>query len=49
LDVQPGRPTLPADVAENDYLEFLSLGAYGAATATHFNGYGTHDVVPVAS
>lgn len=49
LDVLPGRLSLPAGLEEGDYLEFLSLGAYGVATATGFNGYGTRDVVPVAS
>lgn len=49
LDVLPGRVKLPASLTEGDYLEFQSLGAYGAATATRFNGYGTRDVVPVAS
>ena len=48
LDVLPGRIELPARIREGDYLEFASLGAYGAATATRFNGYGTRDVVPVA-
>jgi ornithine decarboxylase len=49
LDVLPGRLRLPAELKEGDYLEFFSLGAYGAATATRFNGYGTRDVVPIAS
>ena len=49
LDVLPGRLRLPAELKEGDYLEFSSLGAYGAATATRFNGYGTRDVVPVVS
>jgi len=49
LDVLPGRLRLPADLRVDDYLEFFSLGAYGAATATRFNGYGTRDVVSVAS
>jgi ornithine decarboxylase len=49
LDVLPGRLALSAGIEEGDYLEFASLGAYGAATATRFNGYGTRDVVPVAS
>jgi ornithine decarboxylase len=49
LDVLPGQVKLPAGLTEGDFLEFRSLGAYGAATATCFNGYGTRDVVPVAS
>ena len=32
---------LPADSAEDDFIEFSTVGAYGAATATRFNGYGT--------
>jgi ornithine decarboxylase len=39
LDRLPGTLMLPADLAEDDYIEFGSLGAYGAATATCFNGY----------
>jgi ornithine decarboxylase len=49
LDVLPHQLKLPAGLREGDYLEFCALGAYGAATATRFNGYGTRDVVPVAS
>ncbi len=49
LDVLPGKLSLPTALEEGDYLEFLPLGAYGAATATRFNGYGTRDVVPVAT
>jgi len=49
LDVLPGRIRLPANIEEGDFLEFVSVGAYGAATSTSFNGYGTRDVVPVAS
>jgi len=48
LDVLPGRIELPAGLSEGDFLEFSPVGAYGSATATRFNGYGTRDVVHVA-
>jgi ornithine decarboxylase len=41
LDRIPGELVLPADIAEDDVIEFSTVGAYGAATATRFNGYGT--------
>jgi ornithine decarboxylase len=41
LDRLPGELVLPADIAENDFIEFSTIGAYGAATATRFNGYGS--------
>ena len=40
LDTLPVKFGLPADLRENDYIEFGSVGAYGAATSTRFNGYG---------
>ncbi len=49
LDVLPARLDLPADLREDDYVEFGMLGAYGIATSTRFNGYGPQDVVAVAS
>ena len=36
-----GWLVLPADIAEDDIIEFSTVGAYGAATATRFKGYGT--------
>jgi ornithine decarboxylase len=48
LDVLPARLDLPAGLREDDYVEFGMLGAYGIATSTRFNGYGAHEVVPVA-
>lgn len=48
LDVLPTRLDLPAGLQEEDYVEFGMLGAYGIATSTRFNGYGAHEVVPVA-
>ena len=47
LDVLPNRLDLPASLRDDDYIEFGSLGAYGIATSTGFNGYGTHGVIPV--
>jgi ornithine decarboxylase len=47
LDVLPVRLDLPVDLREEDYIEFGTLGAYGLATATRFNGYGEHDIVAV--
>ena len=47
LDVLPHRLDLPVDLQEGDWIEFGSLGAYGIATCTRFNGYGGHDVVAV--
>jgi ornithine decarboxylase len=47
LDVLPHRLDLPADLREGDFIEFGTLGAYGIATCTRFNGYGNHPVVAV--
>lgn len=47
LDVLPTTLDLPATIADEDYIEFGTLGAYGIATATMFNGYGEHAVFPV--
>ncbi|WP_212524023.1 type III PLP-dependent enzyme [Actibacterium sp. MT2.3-13A] len=49
LDTLPGRPALPADMVEGDYLLFSGFGAYSAATATRFNGYGELRRVTVLS
>ncbi len=48
LDRIPGELVLPADIAENDFIEFSTVGAYGAATATRFNGYGSAATAIVA-
>ena len=40
VDRLPGAPDTPADLAEGDWLLFRGMGAYGAVTATPFNGYG---------
>jgi ornithine decarboxylase len=47
LDVLPHRLDLIAELREDDYIEFGSLGAYGLATMTNFNGYGGNAVVNV--
>jgi ornithine decarboxylase len=41
LDRIPGELELPADITEDDFIEFSTVGAYCAATATRFNGYGS--------
>ena len=48
LDVLPAKLELPMDIRDEDFIEFGTLGAYGVATSTMFNGYGSHSVVPVA-
>ncbi len=48
LDRLPEPLVLPRDMAEGDYLLVSGMGAYTAAIATGFNGYGRHDVVTVA-
>ncbi len=48
LDVLPHRLDLPADLREDDFIEFGMVGAYGLATSTRFNGYGAHDIIEVA-
>lgn len=47
LDVLPHRLDLPMALREDDYIEFGTLGAYGIATSTRFNGYGSHEIVEV--
>ncbi len=42
LDVLPGKPTLPDQLREDDYVILHGTGAYAAALATGFNGYGQH-------
>jgi len=43
LDRLPVKFELPVDLREGDFIEFGSIGAYGAATSTRFNGYGAAD------
>jgi ornithine decarboxylase len=47
LDVLPHRLDLYQGIREGDFIEFGTLGAYGLATATRFNGYGKHEVIAV--
>jgi ornithine decarboxylase len=47
LDVLPHRLDLFEGIQEGDYIEFGTVGAYGLATATRFNGYGEHKIVAV--
>lgn len=42
IDAMAGPFMLPADVHEGDYIEFGLTGAYGAALATRFNGFGDY-------
>lgn len=42
IDAMKERFLLPADVHEGDYIEFGLTGAYGAALATKFNGFGDY-------
>ncbi len=47
LDVLPHRLDILATLREDDYIEFGSLGAYGLATMTNFNGYGGNPIISV--
>ena len=47
LDRLPKSITLPTTVTDGDWIEFGMVGAYGAATVTRFNGYGTIGCIPV--
>ncbi len=46
-DVLPHRLDMYQGIREGDFVEFGTLGAYGLATATRFNGYGDHKIVAV--
>ena len=46
-DCLPLRQTLPAGIAEGDWVEFALMGAYGSATATRFNGFSSERYVEV--
>lgn len=48
IDAMEGPFFLPADVGEGDYIEFGLTGAYGAALATKFNGFGEYIEAEVA-
>jgi ornithine decarboxylase len=47
IDVLPHRLDIFDGLREGDYIEFGTLGAYGLATCTRFNGYGNHEIVNV--
>ena len=47
-DAMRGPFFLPAATDAGDYLEFGTLGAYGRAMATKFNGYGQYDHASVS-
>ncbi len=47
MDAAAGPFMLPADIGEGDLIEIGSLGAYGAAMGTRFNGFG--DTVTIES
>lgn len=49
LDRLPVPLDMPAGIQEGDYIEFGTIGAYGSATMTRFNGYGGHETVTVGS
>jgi ornithine decarboxylase len=48
VDHMKGPFYLPADMAEGDYIEIGSIGAYGRVMAGHFNGCGHYDVAEFA-
>lgn len=43
IDAMAGPFMLPADVSEGDYIEIGLTGAYGAALAGGFNGFGVYE------
>ncbi len=45
IDYMEGPFLLPADVAVGDYIEIGTLGAYGAAMASRFNGFGAYETI----
>jgi len=47
LDVLPHRLDILSTLQDEDYIEFGSLGAYGLATMTNFNGYGHNAIISV--
>jgi ornithine decarboxylase len=48
FDHLPGPFTLPADMAEGDFIEVGNIGAYGRAIAGRFNGFGEYHVAELA-
>lgn len=49
MDRLPGTPEVPGDIAEDDFLLFEGMGAYGSVTATQFNGFGALRTALVAA
>lgn len=49
IDTLPGPVDIPADMAEDDYILFSSMGAYVTGVSTEFNGYGPRQTVLVKS
>ncbi len=49
LDRLPGESAVPVALAEEDWLLFEAMGAYGSVTATRFNGYGSLRTAVVAA
>ncbi len=49
LDTLPVPLQLPRDIRESDFIEFGTIGAYGTATSTRFNGYGQFETAFVSS
>ncbi|MDP5308858.1 type III PLP-dependent enzyme [Paracoccus spongiarum] len=47
VDRLPGELSLPADIAEGDYVIFHGAGAYSTVTNTRFNGFGLMSHVTV--
>ena len=47
MDRLPAAVTLPNNIAEDDFVEFCNIGAYGVATSTNFNGYGSSHMLQV--
>ena len=48
VDRLPGDIDVPQEIAEDDFVLFPALGAYGTATVTRFNGYGSTRIEMVA-
>lgn len=49
VDRLPGMVTLPADLAEGDFVIFQGLGAYSTVTNTRFNGFGNLTIATALS
>lgn len=46
-DVLAGEYNLPENIAIGDFIEFGSVGAYGSAIRSQFNGFGEHECAVV--